>query len=375
MAVQREGHRAATVADVAKLAGVAKATAARALGEYGAVSPKVRERVMAAAAELGYRPNEVARSMSTGRSNTIGIIVGDIENPAFAQATRGSADAAEEAGFDLILSNSREDPGAERKAIEVQLAKRVDGLVIAPVSSLDTRNYDVIAASKCPVVFFDRVVHGFEADAVVAANRNGAARLTQLLLDAGHRRVAFVSTLDDDRPVEPRATWDDDGQPVFEPGLDSSVIEDRVTGFATALRAAGVERPLEFVRLSAASVGIEQVVTELITGEDAVTAVVASDSVIGVSALRAIRRLGLRIPDDVSLVGFDDAPWTSVSEPGITVVAQPEKEMGALATRLLIERIGGETAPPRVHVLPQELVERGSVGAPARLGGTVPRNS
>ncbi|WP_314648925.1 LacI family DNA-binding transcriptional regulator [uncultured Microbacterium sp.] len=364
MSAQNEGRRGATVADVATLAGVAKATAARALGDYGAVSAKVREKVRAAAAELGYRPNEVARSMSTGRSNSIGIIVGDIENPAFAQATRGASDVAEAAGYDLILSNSSEQPDAEESAIEVQLSKRVDGLLIAPASSLRAASYASIADAARPVVFFDRVVYGFDAEAVIADNRDGAQRLAQVLLDAGHRRIAYVSTLEDPAPIEPRAVWDDDGTLRFSPGLASSVIDDRVSGIGTALRRAGIDDPLAFVRLGANVEGIGRMVTELITGDAAVTAIIASDSVIAIQAFRAIRDLGLRIPDDISLVGFDNAPWTSVTEPGITVVSQPERELGAMAARLLIARIEGESGPATVHTLPQELVERGSVGPP-----------
>jgi LacI family transcriptional regulator len=362
VSAQNEGRRVATVADVAILAGVAKATAARALGDYGAVSAKVRQKVRDAAAELGYRPNEVARSMSTGRSNTIGIIVGDIENPAFAQATRGASDVAEAAGYDLILSNSSEQPDAEETAIEVQLSKRVDGLLIAPASSIRATNYTAIVDAGRPVVFFDRFVYDFDAEAVVAANREGAGMLARTLLDAGHRRIAYVSTLEDDHPIAPRAVWEGDALR-FQPGLASSVIDDRVGGIGTALRAAGIDDPLAFVRLGANIDGIGRMVTDLITG-DAVTAIIASDSVIAIQAFLAIRELGLRIPEDISLVAFDNAPWTSVTDPGITVISQPERELGAMAARLLIERIEGEGRPAVRHTLPQQLIERGSVGPP-----------
>lgn len=353
-------RRAATVADVASLAGVAKATAARALGGYGAVSEAVRERVQRAATTLGYRPNDVARTMSTGRSRAIGIIIGDIENPAFAQATRGAADVAEAAGYDLILSNSREQEDAEQKAIEVQLAKRVDGLLIAPASSVHASNYTGIMRAGTPLVFFDRSVAGVDADAVVGANRDGARRLTQLLLDAGHRRVAYISMLDEAEPIEPRAVWRE-GRLSFRPGLVSSVIDDRICGYAMALAAAGVERPLELVRLRGRERPIAQIVHELIAGS-AVTGIIASDSIIGVEVVKAVREQGLRIPDDISVVGFDDAPWTSIIEPGITVVSQPERELGSLAAQLLIERIEGRAPTPSVHTLPQTLIERGSVG-------------
>ena len=187
--------REVTVSDVAAAAGVAKATAARALGDYGAVSESARDRVLLAAERLGYRPNALARTMSTGRSNTVGMVVGDIENPFFAQATRGAADVAAAAGLDLILSNSDEDAEIEAKAIGVQLAKRVDGLLVAPASSVDPVNLRTVLTARRPLVLFDRTLPGLEVDTVIAANRTGAAVLTSLLMDAGHRRVAFISTL------------------------------------------------------------------------------------------------------------------------------------------------------------------------------------
>ncbi|WP_175987146.1 LacI family DNA-binding transcriptional regulator [Microbacterium tenebrionis] len=363
MSGHEDGLRDVTVADVAARAGVAKATAARALGDYGAVSAKVRARVQDAASALGYRPNAVARSMSTGRSKAIGIIVGDIENSAFAQATRGAADVAEAAGYDLILSNSREEVEAERKAIDLHLAKRVDGLVIAPASSIHPASFlDIVDAGR-PMVFFDRLVHGVEADAVVAANREGATRLADVLVRAGHRRIAYVSALDDISSGGFRSMWDAESRE-FVPGLKSSVIAERIAGFAEALQRAGIGDPLAYVRLGADEENARRIVTDLVTGDDAVTAIVASDSMVSFHAFRAIRDLGLRIPDDISLVGFDNAPWTSVTEPTITVISQPSRELGALSTQILIERIEGATGPMRVRVLPQELIERGSVSRP-----------
>lgn len=358
-----DGIRDVTVADVAARAGVAKATAARALGDYGNVSAKVRARVVDAASALGYRPNAVARSMSTGRSKSIGIIVGDIENPAFAQATRGAADVAEAAGYDLILSNSREEAAAERHAIDVHLAKRVDGLIIAPASSIHPENFlDVVDAGR-PMVFLDRLVHGLDTDAVVVANREGAERITEVLIAAGHRRIAYVSALEDVSSGGFRALWNAEALR-FESGLKSSVISDRISGFAATLLRAGIQDPLAFVRLDADEDSVHRIVTDLVTGHDAVTAIVASDSMISFHAFRAIRELGLRIPDDISLVGFDNAPWTSVTDPGITVISQPSRELGALSARILIDRIEGVAAPTAVHVLPQELIERGSVAPP-----------
>lgn len=346
------GRREVTVSDVAAAAKVSKATAARALGDYGAVSEQVRDRVQRAAEELGYRPNALARTMSTGRSNTIGIVVGDIENPFFAQATRGAADIANAAGFDLILTNSDEEADAEAKGIAVQLAKRVDGLLVAPASSVDTTNLQAVVDAGRPLVLFDRVAEGIGADAVIAANRTGARQLTRLLTAAGHRRVAFISTL-----AHP------DG---YHPGevLASSSVAERVAGYVAALREAGIADPEASVHLNARSRGVERVATELITGPDAVTAIVASDSRIALDVFRAAHAAGRRIPDDLSLVAFDDADWTALTNPAITVMSQPIHQIGAEAARLLIRRIGGDGAPFETKVLDQHLIERDSVAPP-----------
>ncbi|MGW9169312.1 LacI family DNA-binding transcriptional regulator [Agromyces sp. NPDC055658] len=348
------GRREVTVSDVAAAAKVSKATAARALGDYGAVSDAVRDRVQRAAEELGYRPNALARTMSTGRSHTLGIVVGDIENPFFAQATRGAADVAVAAGFDLILSNSDEEAAAEAKAIGVQLAKRVDGLLVAPASSIDPTNLRPVVESGRPLVLFDRAVPELEVDTVIAANRTGARRLTRLLLDAGHRRIAFISTIAHDGDYRLGDT------------LASTSVAERVDGFTATLAEAGVPNADQYVHLNARRDGVEVLVQRILGSAEPATAIIASDSLVALAAFRAARRLGVSIPDELSLVAFDDADWTELTTPGVTVMAQPIHEIGAEAARLLIRRIGGDGAPPVTKVLDQHLVERGSIAPPGR---------
>ncbi|HWS51009.1 MAG TPA: LacI family DNA-binding transcriptional regulator [Microbacterium sp.] len=346
-------RREATVSDVARVARVSKATAARALGDYGAVSDAVRDRVQKAADELGYRPNALARTMSTGRSHTLGIVIGDIENPFFAKATRGAADVAAAAGYDLILSNSDEELSTEAKAVAVQLAKQVDGLLMAPASSLAPGNLQPVIDAGRPLVLFDRTVPGVAVDAVITDNRSGARRLTELLLRAGHRRIAFVSTIAHEGEFEAGTV------------LSSSAVADRVTGFVETLAEAGIAEPESWVHLNARRDGVDVLVSRLLDGEHPVTAVIASDSLIALAAFRAARERGVSIPRQLSLVGFDDADWMSLTTPGITVVEQPIHEIGAQATRLLLRRISGDRRPTATTVLEQRLVERGSVAPPA----------
>ena len=346
------GRREVTVADVAAAAQVSKATAARALGGYGPVSDEVRERVQAAAAALGYRANALARTMTTGRSNTLGIVVGDIENPFFAQATRAASDVARAAGFDLLLANSDEDVATEAKAIGVLLAKQVDGLLVAPASSTDPSNLQAVIAAGRPLVLFDRLAHGLELDAVIADNANGARALTELLLAAGHRSIAFISTIT--HPVR----YADGAR------LSSSSVADRVGGFTGALADAGVQSPAEFVHVGASREGVELLARSLLTGPSRVTAIVASDSLIALSVFRTARALGLSIPDDLSLVSFDDASWTSVTTPEVTVMSQPIRALGSEAASVLVRRVEGDDAPVETRVLQQTLVRRESVAPP-----------
>ncbi|WP_353814798.1 LacI family DNA-binding transcriptional regulator [Agromyces sp. SYSU T00266] len=345
------GRREVTVSDVAAAAKVSKATAARVLGGYGAASEAVRDRVQAAAEELGYRPNALAKTMTTGRSNSIGIVVGDIENPFFAQATRGAADVAKAAGYDLILLNSDEHSEAEENAISVLLAKRVDGILVAPASTTDAGSLRAAVDSARPMVLFDRVADGLDLDTVVADNLAGGRRLTELLLAAGHRQIAFVSTIVHDRDYRAGDR------------LGSSSVGDRVAGFIEALAAAGVPDPARYVRLNARRDGVDAIVRGLVG--DGITAIVASDSLIAQAAFRTLRDLGVPIPAEMSLVAFDDADWTSLSAPAITVMAQPIHEIGAEAARLLIRRIAGDGAPRENVVLPQRLIERESIAPPS----------
>src|SRR3954451_4724676 len=179
-----------TVPDVAKAAGVSFATAARALGGYGHVSAKARAKVDAAAAELGYRRNDVARALASGSTRSVGLVVGDVENPFFATVSRGVADALEPAGYTLLLANSDEDPAREARAIDV-LRTQVDGLLVAPAASTGA---DRSKDPGKPLVLLDRTVVGMEADSVTVENVAGAARAVEHLIERGHRRIGIVTS-------------------------------------------------------------------------------------------------------------------------------------------------------------------------------------
>ncbi|WP_027998087.1 LacI family DNA-binding transcriptional regulator [Sinorhizobium arboris] len=345
-----------TVADVARRAGVSKATAARVLGGYGPVSDRVREAVTAAARALDYRPNELARSMTTGRSGTIGVVVGDIENPFFSLAVRGIADVARQAGFTVILINSGEDVGTEKAAIRTLLAKRVDGLIVSPAKESELDHLQEAARSGRPLALLDRGSETLDVDTVIADDRDAAEGVTRRLLALGHRRIAYLTACD--TPDHLFRTPAD---------INTGSVRRRIEGFLAVCREASLGDMERWVHVGASSPEhTRRIATNMLRASVRPTAIIASDSLIGLEVFKASRAIGLAIPSDLSLVSFHDADWTSVTSPPVTVVRQPVYRLGERAAQLLVERLNGNDIEARRVVLQTEIVERASVAeAPA----------
>ncbi|MDQ0921556.1 LacI family transcriptional regulator [Pseudarthrobacter sp. W1I19] len=349
-------RRDVTVADVARAANVSKAQAARALGNYGAVSEDVRERVLAAAEELSYRPNELARSMNTGKSHTIGVVVGDIENPHFGLATRGITDTAKKSGYNVILTNTDEERAAEVDAVHVLLDKRVDGLIVAPASSTQTEHLQRVYESGRPLVLLDRTASGLPAEVIAVDMAGISYDATKYLLDSGHHRIAFISTLKSDSPF------------IEGTQLDSSQISERLEGMRRAFAERKLPFPYDLIRLNAGGAdSIRDATRELLLLADPATVIVASDGLIALSALGAIQDLQLSIPGDVSFLMYDDFAWTRLTTPPLTVIAQPVYDMGVAAATALIRQINGSKAYEAAPNLEARLIKRGSVGPPPTM--------
>lgn len=344
-----------TLEDVARAAGVSRATAARALGGYGSVSDAARERVLAAATALRYRPNALARSMKSGSSATIGVVVSDIQLAFFGQAVRGMTDAAHAQGFEVILANTDEDVDKERMAVGVLLDKRVDGLIVVPA---DARVSDHLreAQERTPVVLLDRGCAGFDCDVVIVDNENAAANAVGHLVRLGHRRIALLvegkTALPADRVL---------GAGIPEVGAMTSAI--RELGWARALDRAGIA-PTEDLLLRATydRTDARRAVLEGFAGPDRPTALIATDETMALGALDAIGELGLAIPTDLSFIAFDDSPWTTLVRPQVAVVAQPVHSLGVAAVERLLARIEGDAAPYETNVLRTWFEPRGSTG-------------
>ena len=362
MAAERDrGTSPATISEVAAEAGVGRASAARTLGNYGYVSPELRERVLAAAEKLGYRANALARSVSTGVSHTLGVIVADIGNPFFAGVVRGISDTSRAAGFDTIVLSTHESIEEEQAAVGVLIDKRVDGMIVASaaVARRDVAHLEDVAARGIPVVLVDRMVTPLAFDAVVINNREAARQGVELLISAGHTRIGFVWGPEMAVPATNRRE--------LLAAAASSLWTDgeRLYGYLDALDDAAIPFDEDLVMTGAKT---EQSATEcatrMLTLDDPPTAIFCTETDAITGTLRALRALGLSYPADVSLIGFDDSSWASVMNPPLTMIEQPMLRLGALATERLLGQIAGELPDASTHTLETRLVERSSVSAP-----------
>lgn len=344
-----------TIGDVAARARVSRAHAARALGGYGAVSDAVLSQVTAAAEELGYRANSLAKSVSTGRSQSVGVVVGDIENPFFALSVRGISDTLRGAGYDVILMNTGESLELEIDAVRALDGKRVDGFLVAPVLAPDGGHLRSLVEAGRPLVLFDRDIPEISAPSVVVDVRAATHQLVDDLVADGHRRIGFVSTLSSSP-----ARWQQDPQVAHTP------VGRRLLGLGEAMRGHDLPLRSEDVRMGARRAeDVRQHTLQLVTGEDPVTALLVSDAVVAVSALEELSALGLSVPADISVAVFDDPPWARLVSPPLTVVSQPVLQIGVVAAELLIEAMTGR-AGSEAPALSAHLVRRGSTGpAPA----------
>ena len=339
----KEPRRPPTIIDVANAAGVGRSTASRVMNGQAGVKAATREKVLEAAESLGYSPNPLAQGMLSGRTHTLGVVLADVENPFFAQATRAITDTARGLGYDIILANTDEHLEREQAAVQLMLDKRVDGIVVSPTSSLQLDHLRR-ALQTTPVVLIDRKAPALGVDTVVIDNYTAAFKATQLLTSLGHTRIAITSNA---------------GRATPETPYISSVAE-RFDGVRAALRAAGITPDPELFWIGGWNAVPQPAAIARLAEHTPPTAVLATDSLVALSTLSAARRAGLRVPDDLSLITFDNSPWSEAFSPALSVVSQPVSELGATATRLLIERAEGYAGPPREVQLQTELIERES---------------
>jgi DNA-binding LacI/PurR family transcriptional regulator len=330
-----------TIKDVARESGVNISTVSRALNDEYGVHHKTREHVVAVATRLKYRPNRVARGLVTGRSNTLALVVSDIRNPFFADVARGAEDAARAGGCDLILCNSDLDANKQMQYIHSLLEKRVDGILMNSVAVLSRAQQ--LELSKCPVpiVLLNRAASPKAFSTVCADNEAGGSLAAHYLFHLGHRAIAHITG------------------PRHHGNLTS-----RTRGFLKALALLKCPEPVVLYGQNSFEGGYDmtrELLLQQTHGTAGISAIFAANDIMAFGATRAIYENGRRIPQDISLIGFDNLELSSVVHPPLTTIHQPKYESGHAAVEILL-RLAGKNgkAKPEHRVLGVNLIERQS---------------
>lgn len=329
-----------TVKDVSELAGVSSATASRVLGNYGYVSEEKRVLVLEAAKKLGYRPHSLAKSLVTGETKTVGFVVGDIENPFFASLAKWINTLLSIQGYTLMVYTTDENIEEEFHGVDTLIAKQVDGLIIAPASYKDYSHLLAAQQAGIAVVLIDRLPYGLPFDSVGVNNSRGMYDAVQYLIHQGHREIGFLSD-----------------------SLEISSNQERLAGYRQALVEARIPFSDKLIYVTGFSVmdGYRGAVT-MLGNSRRPSAVVTASNFMTTGLLLAARDLSVKIPEQISLISFDDMDWYRLTDPPITAVSQPIKRIGQESVRILFERMSvkGEVSRPEAIQLATRLVHRGS---------------
>lgn len=334
-----------TIRDVAKRAGVASMTVSRVINDSGYVSEATRAKVEMAIAELGYVPNMLGPSLRFNQTNTLALVVADITNPFWTTIARGAEDAAHENGYNVILCNTDESPEKQDQYVTMLLKRRIDGILLAPANSRP-KSVELILQQGVSVVVIDRFVPDVDVDIIRGDSVGGAYQLTQHIIQLGHRQIVILAGPE-----------------------DVSTSKDRVQGFLHAMQDANIASDTSNIYWGSftESSGYRRT-KQVLNSQKLPTAIFAANNFIAIGALRALHDANIRIPDDISLVAFDDFLDAISVDPFLTVVTQPSYEMGYQATELLLKRLADDSKEAYANILlPTELIIRRSSGPPPLL--------
>jgi LacI family transcriptional regulator len=328
----------ATIHDVAAHAGVSVATVSRVLNNHVSVNVEMATRVRASISELDYRPSHVARSMRTQRTSIVAVVVPDVENPFFTAVVRGIEDVARTAGMLAVLCNSDDQPDAEMRYLRLVEDQRVDGVILA--SSMSAAPDELVRSGRAlpPLVLIDREVPGIKADVVLVDNQTGAREVTDHLLDGGAKTLACITG-----------------------PATVSTAKERLAGFMTATTERGIpRRDITFRHADFRSAGARAALRDILTTTRPEALLVCNNQMT-LGALQELAGENIRIPADMLVAGYDDEPWSGSWKPSITSVAQPAREVGKAAMRLMLDRIEDAARPiQRITMQPALIVRESS---------------
>ncbi|MEK8127566.1 substrate-binding domain-containing protein [Paenibacillus filicis] len=328
-----------TIYDIAKKANVSAMTVSRVINNSGKISDATRQRVKQVMEELHYVPNSNARSLVLQKTHIISLLITDITNPFYTTLARGAEDTAKRLGYKLLFGNSDENYAKEKDYVDMILSTRVDGVLFAPTGDGSAAHLQQLQKHNMPLVLLDREVPGIQADTVLGDSKEGARRLVEHLLSLGHRRIALINGSE-----------------------DVSTARQRHVGYKEALKLNDVPYDEALVLYANyREIQNETALSQLLHLPDPPTAIFAANNFLAIGAIQGLRAQGLQVPDDMSVVCFDDLGLASALNPFLTVAAQPAYQFGSLGMQWLIDRIEGRSQDePRTIILPSELIVRSS---------------
>lgn len=327
------------MADVAAAAGVSITSVSHVMNRTRPVSEELRRRVEEAVATTGYTPNIVARSLATKNTMVIGVVMSFLTNPFFGPLVSSIEKTAQERGYTLLLSDNHENVANEHHQITLMVNRQVDGVIIAPVSGRAPKTLDLLAARGTPTVLIDRFVeHDF--DDVGVENTAATAALVGHLASIGHTRIGFL---------------------YGKAGLSTTV--ERLEGYRLGLEGAGLRYDRSIVRSGGSRVEpASRAVQAMLAVAAPPTAIVPANNAMTVGALRGLRSIGARVPEDVAIAAFDDLALADLLDPPLTAMEQPIEQIGETAVKLLLKRIAGFDGPPTRVALQPTFRDRASCG-------------
>ena len=327
------------IRDVAKKAGVSTATISRVLGNYPGVREKTRKKVLKSVTELNYEINAVARSLRQKKTNSIGIIVGNVLSQFYSVIAKSVEDTANKFGYNTILCNGDENSEKELNYLKVLKSNRVDGIILTPTGK-NSEYVQHLINSGTKVVLLDRLIEGVNCDAVLVDNAYGAYQAVKYLIDQGYRKIGIVSGY-----------------------LDRTTGIERLKGYLQAIKEANIARDDDLIKIGDfKKESGEELTKELLEQPNRPEAIFTTNIDMSMGALIAIKEMGLTIPKDIDIICFDDSDWASILEPPLTVIRQPVYQLGSTAAELLIKNIenkeNNSEHKPTIVTLNTELIIR-----------------
>lgn len=339
---------ATTIKDIAKITGVSHSTVSRALRGNSLISAETTERIRAAAQEMGYQPSAAARSLKTNRSQVLGVIVNSIDDPFFSEILFGIEDTAQEGGYSLFIAASQRDPVRERKIVQTMLEQRTDGVIICSSSfgaeqgrQLLTYGFPIVVVNHQSAENFNFSIYHDDVD--------GSRQITQHLISLGHQRIAYLGN-----------------------SLSGRTTQDRLAGFQIEMQRAGLPVPEEYIYQVAGGDpqnGLDSM-QYILSLPNRPTAIVCFNDMLAMGVLKGFSQAGIRVPEDISVTGFDNIIYSAFTTPALTTIDQPKRSIGMEAARLLLDLLNSDpeesSQTPKVKVLKGNLLVRCSTSAPAK---------